>query len=124
MPISNYQGKIILMPFWASGFAESLQVVPMLKAIQKQYPDDVVIVGMNLDPAETRVDEFKPEKQLGFPSYRSESSAEQSVGNPVATQFGMVSMPFVAILDQDQRIVALDFTGSKLKPTVEKLLSK
>ncbi|QDT09577.1 TlpA family protein disulfide reductase [Stieleria marina] len=124
MPLSNHDGKVILMPFWATGFPESLQVIPMLKRIQNEHPDDVVIVGMNLDPADTRVDEFEPDKKLGFPSYRSESSADQGMGNPVAAQFGMVSMPFVAILDQQQRIVALDFTGSKLEPTVTELLEK
>ncbi len=124
MPLSNYQGKVVLMPFWATGFPESLQVIPALQEIQKQHPNDVAIVGMNLDPADVRVEEFEPDKQLGFPSYRSVSSDDKEEGNPVATQFGMVSMPFVAILDQDQRIVTIDFTGSKLKSTVEKLLRK
>ncbi len=122
MPLSDFEGKVILMPFWATGFKESLQIIPMLKEITEQHPNQVVIVGMNLDPADVPVDEFEPEKQLGFRSYRSVSSVEAEGGNPVASQFGMVSMPFVVILDQQQQIVALDFTGRKLQPTVAQLL--
>ncbi|NND96671.1 MAG: TlpA family protein disulfide reductase [Pirellulaceae bacterium] len=124
MPIAQFQGKIILMPFWATGFPESLQVIPLLQQIQADHPDDVIIVGMNLDPAGTRVEEFEPEKQLGFRSYRSVSSPTEKVANPVVARFGMVSMPFVAILDQDAKVVAIDFTGRKLRSTVEQLLNR
>ena len=95
----------------------------MLTKIRDEYPEQVAIVGMNLDPTGAKVDAYA-DQQLGFPSYRSESSAEATMGNPVAARFGVVSMPFVAIINQEGKIEALDISGRKLEPTVKRLLSK
>ena len=51
---------------------------------------------------------------LGFPSMRAESSAID-----VATQFGLVSFPFVAILDAKGHVAAINFTGYDLEKTVK-----
>ena len=120
--MKSFRGKIVLMPFWASGFPESLQVVPMLRRLQEANPDDIAIVGMNLDPDGPQLEAFMQNTNLGFRSYHAVSSATQRVANPVAAQFGMVSMPFVVIIDQNGKIVALDFTGRKLEATVASLL--
>ncbi|MCO8120953.1 TlpA family protein disulfide reductase [Stieleria sp. TO1_6] len=119
---SEYQGKIVLMPFWAISFPYSLQVVPMLKEIQQRHPDEVVIVGMNLDPEEAPLRESLAQQELGFPSFRSLSSATQSVANPVAARFGLVSLPFVAVFNQQGYVEALDFTGRQLESIVDQLI--
>ena len=38
MPISQFAGKIILMPFWTQAFPSSLGIVPQLKKIRDEYP--------------------------------------------------------------------------------------
>ncbi len=122
LSMEDYRGKIVLMPFWASGFPASLQVVPMLTKLRDEHPDQVAIVGMNLDPAGSPVDTYA-DKQLGFPSYRSVSTETATMGNPVAARFGVVSMPFVAIINQQGKIEAIDFSGRKLEPTIQRLLA-
>ncbi len=121
--ISDYRGKVVLMPFWASGFPDSLQSVPQLKAIRDTDPDDVAIVGMNLDPAGAATEEFAQANDLGFDSFYAESSPTAKITNPVAAQFGMVSMPFVAILDQQGRVAAIKLTGRNLAETVQELIA-
>ncbi|TWU47544.1 thiol-disulfide oxidoreductase [Rubripirellula tenax] len=120
--IQDFKGKVVLMPFWATSFPESLQIMPMLKEIEANHPDDVAILGMNLDAGGETLDVFLKENPLGFPSFRAESSATEKVANPVAAQFGLVSMPFVAILDREGRVAALDFTGQRLAETVNGLI--
>jgi hypothetical protein len=120
--LADYRGKVVLMPFWAAGFPESLQVVPLLTKLRDAQPEKIAIVGMNLDPAGAAIDAYA-EKQLGFPSYRSESTATASMGNPVAARFGVVSMPFVAIINQKGQIEALDFSGHQLQATIDRLLA-
>jgi hypothetical protein len=119
---SDYQDKIILMPFWAISVPESLQLVQTLKQIQSKSPDRIAIIGMNLDPEQAPLREFLAETDLGFPSYRSVSSATASVANPIASRFGLVSMPFVAIFNQQGTVEALDFTGNRLSSVVNRLL--
>jgi thioredoxin-like negative regulator of GroEL len=124
LSITDYQGKVVLMPFWAISFPESLQLVPRLSTIRDAHPDQVAIVGMNLDTEGAPVQEFLKENDPGFPSFRATSSPTAKVANPVAAQFGMVSMPFVAILDQEGRVAAINFTGQGLEETVEQLVTQ
>lgn len=119
----DYEGQVILMPFWAISIPESLQLVQMLKDIREAHPDKVAIVGMNLDPEQAPLREFLAANDLGFKSYRSISSATESVANPIAAKFGLVSLPFVAIFDQQGRVAELDFTGRKLSTIVDDLLT-
>ena len=121
--MSNYAGKIVLMPFWANNFPGSMQVIPVLMKLQKKYPDKIAIVGMNLDPANTKFDPYHSD-HLGFRSFKSTTGVSQTAPNPVASRFGVVSMPFVAILGQDHKIAALDFTGSRLESTIIELLKQ
>lgn len=123
LSMKDYLGKVVLMPFWATGFPESLQVVPLLTNLRDENPDKIAIVGMNLDPAGSKVDAYA-DKELGFPSFRSESSEAATMGNPVAARFGVVSMPFVAIINQKGQIEAIDFSGRKLGPTIKRLLDE
>nr|WP_161501584.1 thioredoxin-like domain-containing protein [Rhodopirellula sp. SM50] len=119
---SSVKGKVVLMPFWAVTIPQSLQIVPMLKEIQSRHPDQIAIVGMNLDSEQAPLGEFLAQNDLGFPSFRSVSSSNVDQGNPIATKFGLVSLPFVAIFNQDGKVAALDFTGMQLETTVEQLV--
>ena len=124
VPESHYQGKVVLMPFWAIVVPESLQIIRQLKEIRDQHPEQVAIVGMNLDPEQAPLREFLAQNELGFPSFRSVSSASQSVANPVAAEFGLVSMPFVAVFNQKGTVEALDFTGTQVGPIVDRLIGE
>ncbi len=117
--LANYRGKVVLIPFWAVGYPESLQLIPRLKSIHDAKPDKVAIVGMNLDSEGAQLDQFLEVNDLGFPSMRAESSAID-----IATQFGLVSFPFVAILDAKGHVAAINFTGYDLEKTVEELVQQ
>ena len=94
----------------------------MLKQIQAAHPDDIAIVGVNLDGNDALLQEFLDQNDLGFPSFRSKSSAEAEVANPVAAQFGIASMPFLAILDRQGHVAAVNFTDRGIQAKVEELL--
>ena len=87
-------------------------------------PDQVVIVGVNLDPEGTDVQPFINKSQLDFISLRSESSPTKEISNQIAHDFGMVSLPFVAILDKKGVVQDLNFTGQNLEKQVTVLLSQ
>ena len=124
LQFADFRGKIILMPFWAESFPSSLSIVPQLKAICAKHPEQVMIVGVNLDPEGADVQPFINKSQLGFISLRSESSPTKEISNQIAHDFGMVSLPFVAILDKKGVIQDLNFTGQNLEKQVTNLLSQ
>ncbi|TWT88015.1 TlpA family protein disulfide reductase [Neorhodopirellula pilleata] len=118
----DLRGNVVLMPFWSGAFPDSLAVLPNLQNIQAQYPDRVAIVGMNLDLSGTDVRGFMKQNGLNFPSFRSESDPSADITNEVAYRFGAVSLIFVAIIDQDGKVVSVEFSGEDLTEKVEKLL--
>lgn len=120
--IEDYRGKVVLVPFWATGFPDSLGLLPQLQAIRDASPEDVAILGMNLDVEGTPVDDFVKTNGLGFDSYFAASSPTAKVANPVAAQFGMVSMPFLVLLDQKGHVAAVKLTGDTLEEDVKKLV--
>lgn len=121
LSLRDYRGKVVLMPFWASSFPESLQVVERLIDLEKRFPEKVAVVGMNLDAAGSDVDKILRQNDLGFPSFRAESQSDERTVNPIAADFGLVSMPFVAIIDPSGRVAAIDFTGRNLESEVNRL---
>ncbi len=122
LSMDDYRGKVVLMPFWSAAFADSLLVVDNLQKIARQYPEKVAIVGMNLDVQSTDVPAFESRNKISFPSFRSVSDPEASVANSVAYRFGVVSLLFVAVIDQEGKVAAIEFSGRDLTPVVENLL--
>lgn len=122
LSMEDYRGKVVLMPFWSAAFPDSLLVVDNLQAIARQYPEKVAIVGMNLDVQSTDVPAFESRNKIPFPSFRSVTDPEASVANSVAYRFGVVSLLFVAVIDQDGKVAAIEFSGRDLTPVVENLL--
>lgn len=122
LSMDDYEGKVVLMPFWSSAFPESLAVLPHLQSIQDQNPSKVAIVGVNLDLAGTDVLGFMRQNDLTFESFRCESDPSTDITNEVAYRFGAVSLLFVAILDPAGKVAFVDFSGSDLTEKVEKLI--
>ncbi|TWU34571.1 thiol-disulfide oxidoreductase [Novipirellula aureliae] len=122
--IADYRGQIVLMPFWAMTFPESLQLVPALEEIANQSSGKIAIIGMNLDPKDAPVLEFIKQHEMPFPSYRSETSDSEQVANEVAARFGMVSAPFVVIIDQQGKVTSIAYTRSQVEKAIEQLLRR
>lgn len=120
--MDDYLGKVILMPFWASGFPDSLSLIPQLRAIRDQSPDQVAILGMNLDVEGSPIKDFVESNGFDFDSFHSASSPTAKVANTVASQFGMVSMPFLVVLDTKGNVASIRFTGKNLEQDVAALL--
>ena len=122
--LDEYRGKVVLVPFWATGFPDSLQMIDELKAIREAQPEEVAILGMNLDVAGTPVQRFMESRKLSFDSFHAESSPTAKVANPVAARFGMVSMPFLVILDQQGKVAAIKLSNHRLRETIDEIIAK
>lgn len=121
--IKQYRGKVVLMPFWSTGFPDSLQLIDQLQSIRDDYPEQVAILGMNLDVAESSVDRFMKSQGYQFDSFHAVSTPNAAVANPVAARFGMVSFPFLVILDQRGNVAEIKLSDVGLRTAVEQLIA-
>ncbi|MBK9205372.1 MAG: TlpA family protein disulfide reductase [Candidatus Obscuribacter sp.] len=51
--ISNTEGKVVLIDFWATWCGPCKKLIPEMNAWQQRYKDDLVIVGISDEPKET-----------------------------------------------------------------------
>lgn len=127
LDFQTFRGRIVIMPFWAAGIPESLQLLDQLIDLRDRHPDRVAIVGMNLDMESVTRDQlrqFSEEVGIDFPSYRSESSPSAAVANEVAQQFGLVSLPFTVIFDAEGQVVSVELNGEGVAATVRRSLER
>ena len=52
--LSDYAGKIVILDFWATWCPPCRKSIPDLISIQKEYKNDLVIIGISLDQPSTQ----------------------------------------------------------------------
>ena len=119
---SAYEGKILLVPFWTVTLPESLQIMKLLESIQSRNPERVAILGVNLDNDDALLGEFLRQNELPFENLHARSAMSDEGPNATAEQFGITSMPFLAIVNQQSNIAAINFTGQGIEELVDRLL--
>jgi len=122
LSIESYAGRIVLMPFWAIAIPESLTILQSLDRIRSQADGRVEIVGMNLDAQEAPVDDFMRQSPVEFRSFQSVTTA--SGANEIAKQFGVVSLPFVVIIDAAGKVAAVNLSGRGLGEQVARVIGQ
>lgn len=104
--LSNYQGKIVWLDFWASWCVPCRRSFPWLNQVLTQYEDEgFVVIGVNLDKDPVLVREFLAETPAEFPII-------YDPGSTLATQFGVVGMPSSFLIGRDGQIIS-DHVGFK-----------
>ncbi len=121
--MSDYRGRVVLMPFWAAEFPASLQLLPNIINLRERNPNHVAIVGVNLD-SRASDQTINAKEKLGFPSLHSATEPGAEVPNPIVKQFGMVSLPFLVILDRDGKVADVCFTERQLQSSTQRLLAQ
>ncbi|WP_417747598.1 TlpA family protein disulfide reductase [Rosistilla oblonga] len=102
-----FRGSIVLMPFWTTSRPESLQIIPGLQELEKEFEGKVKILGVNLDDSDEELAEFRRRFRSTFPNVRNPDRASQGVRDPLATQLGLASFPFAAIVDADGNVAKI-----------------
>jgi thiol-disulfide isomerase/thioredoxin len=117
LSLSSFSGRVILMPFWAVGIPDSLKILQLLNQVRREFDGQVEIVGMNLDDDTAPIRDFMSRSPIEFRSFRSLPD-KQTGAHDIAVRFGVVSLPFIAIIDRQGRISAINLNGQRLSDQV------
>ncbi|MCH2449822.1 MAG: TlpA family protein disulfide reductase [Gracilimonas sp.] len=65
---ADFEGKVVLFDFWETWCGPCLQVFPTMDSLQNEYPDDFVVVAVNLNNSDTIEDvrSFKDKNEYDF----------------------------------------------------------
>lgn len=96
--LAEYQGKIVVLNFWATWCFPCRDEMPMLNKLAPQFAaKDVVFLAVSLDDAKSRekIPRFLDKKKITLPVFTGATPA-------TLTQFGLAGVvPATVVLDRD-----------------------
>jgi thiol-disulfide isomerase/thioredoxin len=97
--LSDYQGKVIMVDFWATWCPPCQEMIPVLSKLHKRYSTEgLVILGISLDQEGLGV--------LGPYVYEKRIPYKVLLGNDqLKREFGVISIPTLFIIDREGRLV-------------------
>ena len=108
LDLTQYQGKVVVLDFWASWCTPCRRSFPWWNKMHAKYADKgLVIIGVNLDN--------DPESALAFlEEYPADFNIYYDTNKELAKKFGVQAMPSSYIVGRDGEIYAKHF-GFKVK---------
>jgi thiol-disulfide isomerase/thioredoxin len=113
--IADFKGKVVLIDFWETWCGPCLQVFPAMDSLQNEYPDDFVVLAVNLTSSDT-IEEVRSFKEKN--DYEFEYVAD---ANGVGDQVITLGIPFKVFVDPQGFLIKaeLGLTGKDYQDTKE-----
>jgi thiol-disulfide isomerase/thioredoxin len=121
-PLTQFQGKVLVVNFWATWCPPCLKEIPEFIRLQARYgPRGVQFVGIAIDDA-ARVQGFMARTGMNYPVLMAEREGidlARAVGNRLG------GLPYTLVLDRQGKAAAVELgvlDEHKLAPLLERLL--
>jgi peroxiredoxin len=118
--LTDYQGKVVLVNFWASWCPSCLSELPDYEQIYQQYggpAGDFVILGVNLQEGQTQVEDYATGLGLTFPVLLDTD------GTVTTRQYQVTGMPGSFIIDR-QGVISYRHVGPMSAETLQAKLAE
>ena len=113
--VAEWDGKPVVLNFWATWCPPCRREMPMFKAMQKKYADrGLQFIGIALDE-EIKVADFVEEMELNYPTLLAGDQAV-SVSTAYGNRFG--ALPFTVLINRDG-IITKTFRGEVKRKELE-----
>jgi thiol-disulfide isomerase/thioredoxin len=115
--LDQFKGKVVLLDFWATWCGPCRMIMPLLENLQKEYPDTLVLLAVNLQESREEVREFMRQEKLHSRVVLDEQGA-------VGSLYGAEAIPMQVLIDKSG-IVRSVMTGfndtKKMRKEIERL---
>jgi thiol-disulfide isomerase/thioredoxin len=118
--LDDYEGKVVLLDFWATWCGPCIAEMPNVKKVYEDYHDKgFEIIGISLDRSVEPLKEYIAENNIAWANIYD---ADQE--NSIADQFSITAIPSMFIVGKDGKIAAVNARGPELGKTVAELLGE
>ncbi len=119
--LSDYEGIIVLLEFWATWCGPCIPEIPTFKNLQSIHSsEDLVILGIAVEEKNEDFSEFLEEKEMTWPQINQDKRWD----GEVVTLYNVQSIPHTYIIDRDGTIAAKGLRGEELKEQIAGLISE
>lgn len=96
--LTDYQGKVVLLDFWATWCPPCRAAMPHLAKLQEQHRSDgLVVLGMSMDKNREDLDSFLSSQNVNYPMLLVDEDTRLAFG-------GVASIPQTFLVDRKGRI--------------------
>lgn len=124
--VKTFRGQqVVLVVFWASEYKICEEEVPQLRALyQDNKAKGFEIVGVSLDMDKDTASQFVQKNKMIWPQIYQPSGPNQVGGlnSPLATKFGIISLPTMFLVNKDGKVVSRNATITEIKAELPELL--
>ena len=97
--LASYKGKVILLNFWATWCEPCKEEIPDLIALQKQYNDDVVVLGFSIDDKPEELKKYAKAFEINYPVLVG--AGHENIQEAYGPMWGV---PVTVIIDREGKI--------------------
>jgi thiol-disulfide isomerase/thioredoxin len=118
--MDELQGKVVLLDFWATWCEPCREAMPHIRKVAKKFEGQpLVILSVSLDTDEQKWKEFVGKNEMTWLQYR-----DGGFTGPVATMFGVKSIPHTYTIDADGVLQEEHIGDSAVEGKLKKLLER
>ena len=119
--LSDFQGKITLLDFWASWCSPCRKENPNMVKLYQQYHDQgLEMIGISLDNNRDRWENAVKKDNLTW----KHVCDFQKWNCPLVEKYAVKGVPFTVLIDRQGKIIASGLHGTELKRKIKEALGK
>lgn len=97
--LDDYEGKVVLLNFWATWCPPCIQEMPSLNATYERFREDgLVVLGISVDEDADEYRDFLRTSGVTFPTVRDPERT-------VSTRYGTMKYPESYLISRDRRVL-------------------